>query len=56
MPKDDKPFQDISKMRSAIKNLLFLAVALESTDKIAKTRNSDKVELSTYVLNQLNKG
>lgn len=45
--------QDTLKMRSAIKQLLFLAVTLESTDLLYKTREADKQELSNYVVNKL---
>lgn len=53
MSNNDKPFSNIEKLRSAIKHMLYLAITLESTDKLVKTRNSDKQEISNYIINQL---
>lgn len=44
---------DIEKLRSVVKNMLFLAITLESTTKLVKTKDSDKHELSNYVVNTL---
>ena len=48
-----EPLSDINKLRSAIKNMLFLAVTLESTNKLVKTRDSDKQDLTNYVIGKL---